>query len=184
MNYIYLAPDGRYDAVSTEEVEAVERSGRSSWQSYALTPSTWPEPSSAVVPLMEGRPGAVEPWVRPVEGVLNFGAQRTWEEMEKGVIHWQSAGRAVCDGKWHSGAMYGSKLFKTMLTHPRVCARCEELYGILRREGLSWQEWEDEVLLRLWPHVHRRQEVCHSTERTYNSCRKRYWRLTRFDNLL
>lgn len=50
-----------------EELRAVERSGHSSWQEYMSTPTKWPEPTVAVVPLMEARPGAVEPGLRPIE---------------------------------------------------------------------------------------------------------------------
>lgn len=51
--------------LSDEELQAVEESGRCSWQAYIATPTQWPEPTVPVVPLMQARPGAVEPGVRP-----------------------------------------------------------------------------------------------------------------------
>lgn len=59
--------NGGRDWLPTEELEAVEQSGRSTWQEYAMTPGEWPAPTVPVGALMDARPGAVEPGLRPVD---------------------------------------------------------------------------------------------------------------------
>lgn len=52
---------GEPDVLSLGELQCVERSGRSAWMDYATTPNEWPAVVVPMVPLMEARPGAVEP---------------------------------------------------------------------------------------------------------------------------
>lgn len=52
--------------LSYAELDAVEISGRSNWMDYAEAPAQWPEPSAAVIPLMDARPGKTEPGSSPV----------------------------------------------------------------------------------------------------------------------
>ena len=47
--------------LSWDELMSVEVSGRSFLHDYISTPSQWPEPTAAVAPLMDARPGATEP---------------------------------------------------------------------------------------------------------------------------
>lgn len=67
-----------FHTLSAEELRAVEQSGRCSWQAYIATPTQWPEPTVPVVPLMQARPGAVEPGVRPA----HFG----YHKVRKGAL--------------------------------------------------------------------------------------------------
>ena len=52
---------------SNVELEAIERSGKCSLLEYIQTPSQWPQNNSAVIPLMEQRPGAIPFGERPKE---------------------------------------------------------------------------------------------------------------------
>ena len=52
---------GEPDVLPLGELQCVERSGRSTWMDYATTPGEWPFVVVPMVPLMEARPGAVEP---------------------------------------------------------------------------------------------------------------------------
>ena len=58
--------NGEYHTITWEEVEDIERSGRSTWSQYASEPSQWPEPTAAFLPLCNARPGATIPGERPV----------------------------------------------------------------------------------------------------------------------
>jgi hypothetical protein len=59
----------KYDIAdfSPEEIEAIERSGRSSYLEYATTPGAWPGVVAPAIPLMRARPGACMPGLRPPE---------------------------------------------------------------------------------------------------------------------
>lgn len=64
------------------EMAAVERSGRSSWRTYAMQPGEWPQPCTPVSPLIDARPGATEP--QSVIGIWNTcrnGVSWTYDEL-------------------------------------------------------------------------------------------------------
>lgn len=63
---------GELDYLPWSDLEAAQRSGSSSWQDYASTPSQWPEITTPIVPLIDARPGQVEPEQVIVDG-LNSG---------------------------------------------------------------------------------------------------------------
>jgi hypothetical protein len=67
----YTDHNGITQTMGAEELEAVERSGRSSWYDYATTPTRWPEPTTPVVPLMMARPGATEPTIAHGSNILD-----------------------------------------------------------------------------------------------------------------
>ena len=52
---------GEPDVLPLGELDSVELTGRSRWMDYATTPGEWAALAAPVVPLMEARPGAVEP---------------------------------------------------------------------------------------------------------------------------
>ena len=57
--------EGKADFLYEDELQAVEITGRSTWQDYRRYPTTWPQQHVQVLSLMERRPGAVEPGKRP-----------------------------------------------------------------------------------------------------------------------
>ena len=67
---LYIDASGRADYLTLEELQAVELSGRSTWQEYASTPGEWPERTYVNLDaLMELRPGSVPEGDRPTEDV-------------------------------------------------------------------------------------------------------------------
>jgi hypothetical protein len=63
----FINAQGEPDVLPLGELEAVERSGRSSWREYAATPGEWPQQHVQVIGLMRCRPGSIEPGERPAE---------------------------------------------------------------------------------------------------------------------
>lgn len=61
--------NGDPDVLPWSEFDAVEITGRSTWQDYRRYHTTWPQQHVQVLSLMERRPGAVEPGKRPAEVV-------------------------------------------------------------------------------------------------------------------
>jgi hypothetical protein len=59
----FINAEGKPDELPLGELEAVERSGCSSWQTYIMQRPQWAPPSAPVVPLMEARPGQTDPVV-------------------------------------------------------------------------------------------------------------------------
>lgn len=73
---------GKEHTLGADELEAVERSGRSSWQVYAMQPGEWPEPCIPVTPLLNARPGATE--AQSMIGIWNTdrnGVSWTYDEL-------------------------------------------------------------------------------------------------------
>ena len=64
--YGYFFND-KVHALSAEEFDAIERSGRSSWEQYADVPSVWPGEVTPFLELCHARPGKCEVGERPAE---------------------------------------------------------------------------------------------------------------------
>lgn len=119
---------GELDLLPLSELEAVECSGRSSWQEYATQPGHWPQETTPVVPLMRARPGATEPEV--VHGVWNTertGVAWSYEELcELMRDHPISKAQAL-----HWGKMHGR-------TPQAVQAQMSRLRDLLVERKLKW----------------------------------------------
>jgi len=78
--------DDRVHVLTWDEIYAIEISGKSSLFEYITTPSQWPEPTTAVDPLMSARPGATDPGM----GMVDLGYQdfdvRPLTAMEKAFV--------------------------------------------------------------------------------------------------
>lgn len=48
----YVNHNGELDLMSDQEAQAIERSGRCSWQEYAAEPSAWSMDMHPIAPLM------------------------------------------------------------------------------------------------------------------------------------
>ena len=61
-NILFKNTQGEFDCLPLSELEAVERSGRSTWQEYAMETGQDVKQAAPVVPLMDARPGKTEPY--------------------------------------------------------------------------------------------------------------------------
>ena len=115
--------NGGRDWLPTEELEAVERSGRSTWQDYAMTPGEWPAPTSPICPLMDARPGAVEPLN---VALLNNQSRSPYKFESLGNIHYRAARVTACYKSANKG--FGAARFANFIDHLRVCTICLNHY--------------------------------------------------------
>jgi hypothetical protein len=167
----YTNADGYVDTITQEEVDAIERSGRSSWQEYIGMPAGYVLRRS-IVTEMGGRPGAndggpVEPQLRP---------GRRWkplDQMKKGVIHCRINGKTLCTGKQRRDA-FDVDGFRAALGHERVCQHCARVYYQQWTHGRRWTEEDVERLMRLWPDYRQRKRLVNELRRTYAACNTRY----------
>lgn len=75
--------------IHQEEIDAIERSGRSSWQHYAEVPTVWHERPLTGFELMHDRPGHTAPIIRPFE---HRHGER-WTDIEKlALLSYKSQG--------------------------------------------------------------------------------------------
>ena len=120
---IVFEMNGHRHVMSGEEAEAIERSGYSTWQDYSYFPGSWPEPNTAVVPLMDARPGKVE----PLDTVLLNQQSRSPFKFESlGNIHYRPARVTACYKSANKG--FGAARFANFVDHPRVCTICLNHY--------------------------------------------------------
>lgn len=120
----FINAEGKRDQLPLGEMQEVERSGRSTWQAYIMHPGQWPEPSTAVVPLMEGRPGQTAPRkVGPSQGNKHW----TIEEINELLMVDPKGGIEQ--------AAYGERIGRTAASVNRVLDRLREL---IRCRQLRW----------------------------------------------
>ena len=115
--------NGERDWLPTEELRAVERSGYSTWQQYAMTPGEWPAPITPILPLMDARPGKVEPLD---VALLNNQSRSPYKFESLGYIHYRPARVTACYKSANKG--FGAARFANFIDHPRVCTICLNHY--------------------------------------------------------
>ena len=86
MNYLYLDNTGRMTWMMSDEADAIERSGRCTWQDYANTPTEYIT-QRWQLQVMHSRPGRSEPGVRPVHKPPYVFK----DELERMRYHWDEA---------------------------------------------------------------------------------------------
>jgi hypothetical protein len=161
---------GDRDYMSKAEMDAVEKTGRCSVEKYAHTPTEWVSQDYKVLAL-HARPGQVEPGTRPPHFyVPESKLAKTFDQMEKGSIHWKSHGRSVCDNSNRAGAMYAGPEFARLSASERRCVACGELYATLTREGMKWSVADVILLKRMWKHWDKREDCARMLKRTVQSC--------------
>ena len=115
--------NGEEHYLPDEELQAVEMSGRSRWQDYAMTPGEWPAPTVPVCPLMDARPGAVEPMDH---AMLNKQSRSPYKFESLGYIHYRPSRVVACYKSSSKG--FGAARFANFIDHPRVCTICLNHY--------------------------------------------------------
>ena len=150
----YMNASGKPDTLSMDELEAVERSGRSNWENYAHTPSEWTGALHHPVPLMKRRPGRTYPPEFPR-------THKRWEPFELRLLR--------SDTK-------PGRLSAT-LQRPREEILLKRL--ALRSHSASWSQWEVELVLRYWHRPEKRNMVTAETKRTHAACTTMHYKLTR-----
>lgn len=121
-----------------DEIEAIERSGKCSVESYAHDDAPALSLPTAMDKLatMEHRPGAIERGVRPVhiEQVPRFREitrpapkETQWHLLDRRNV----GGYAACGGKADRSDVFGFARFGRMRSHRKVCKAC---YYIWREE--------------------------------------------------
>lgn len=131
--------NGQWHFMLQDEIDAIEQSGRSvdqygrpmTAQAYGITecPNEWPAPTVPFVPLMEARPGAVEPWLRPVHCVVDVPRKdRPYRIKAKdGLIHMYRIGSHVtaCGSRALHSEIWGFMRFERIVDHERACPKCK-----------------------------------------------------------
>ena len=118
---------GEPDVLPLGELEAVERSGRSIFGEYAMKPSQWPVAQVAVIPLMEGRPGATVP--HPSFFELIGDGNKRWTITEIEVLLRQA------DEPDHSWAIIASRHKRSLSSVKTMGYKVSELIRVSR---LKW----------------------------------------------
>jgi hypothetical protein len=126
--------NGEVHTVSAKEVDAIERSGRSSFQEYASVPTVYETLGVAVLPLMAVRPGQTEPGRSSTATERVELLDEPQEVTNPGLIHWTyySGSRHIgsvraCTRK--PGMGYATGRFARMAEHSRICERCLLLFN-------------------------------------------------------
>ena len=137
--YPYQLHDERH-AITAEEVEAIERTGRSSWQQYASIPTQWPGERFAVLPLMEGRPGATEPGEFPTQRAQppksKGGNLPGWTVRRTHLLdrRWTRRNEASCGSIAEYIEVVGFAAFGEVYDLPTTCKRCREVWERVKAE--------------------------------------------------
>lgn len=167
----YLDHKGELDCMPYEELESVERSGRSSWQVYAMQPGDWPNQCTPIAPLMDARPGQTTEGEFPAHlPVIESPTAKTFDEMQKGGIHWKVNSRSACDNVVRPGGMFVGPQFARARASARRCEACADLYRTLVREGMKWSGDDVRTLRRMWKDYEQREECARLLRRTFYSC--------------
>ena len=162
---------GEPDVLPLGELEAVERSGRSSWQEYGMEIGEWPGEQFAVESLMEARPGQTIPGKYPAHlPIIESPCAKTFEAMQKGGIHWKVNARSACDNIARPGGMFSGPQFARASSNARRCEACSDLYRTLVREGMKWSRDDVRTLRTMWKHFEQRDECARLLRRTFQSC--------------
>jgi hypothetical protein len=162
---------GEPDVLPLGELEAVERSGRSRWMEYAATLGEWPAAPVPIVPLMEARSNQTTADAYPAHVTLPVSVSaKTFDEMQKGGIHWKVNSRSACDSVFRPGGMFAGPQFARASSNVRRCEPCAELYRTLVREGMKWSKDDIRLLRAMWKNFERRDECATLLRRTFQSC--------------
>lgn len=136
MRYFF---NGQWHFMLDDEIAAIEQSGRSvdqygrpmTAQSYGSTdcPNEWPVVTVPFVPLMEARPGAIEPWARPIHTVVSMPRKDRTERTKAhdGMLHMYKIGthHSACGTHTPHGDTWGYLRFERILDHERACPKCK-----------------------------------------------------------
>jgi hypothetical protein len=162
---------GEQDVLSLGELDAVEITGRCSWQEYLRYATQWPSVTVPVDSLMDARPGQTTPgkYLAHVPLPVSVSA-KTFDEMQKGGIHWKVNSRSACDSVFRPGGMFSGPQFARASSNARRCEACSDLYRTLVREGMKWSRDDVRTLRTMWKHFERREECARLLRRTFQSC--------------
>jgi hypothetical protein len=152
--------NGNTAYMSREEMDAVERSGRSSWQHWANVSSI--PPRTQLVELasaMRWRPGKTPAAKHPRAGLY---WTRSEIEMVRGM-------KGPSDALMASAAM--------QRTQEEVVAK----YVSMRKRPIAvpWKPWEVALLKRWWANPKRRDALTDELKRTHLACQLKYMRITK-----
>lgn len=125
--------NGERHTMGRDEMEAIERSGpphRVTDYAHPSAPNDWPVETFPVRPLMDARPGAVDPWVRPAEQVITKPRVDRPNQCKKsdGLFHYRVDSRSnpTCGAYANRADVMGFEPFRTITKHPKVCQECRE----------------------------------------------------------
>lgn len=124
--------NGERHTMGRDEMEAIERSGpahRVTDYAHPSAPNDWPV-ETGFIPLMDARPGAVDPWVRPAEQViLKPRVDRPWQcKPSDGFFHYRVNSRSnpTCGAYANKADVMGFEPFRTITKHPKACQECRK----------------------------------------------------------
>ena len=148
MSYRYTF-NGVTHTMSGAEAEAIERSGPPHRvQDYAMSvgSETFCDHARGALALgarlMSERPGAIEPGLRrTLAEEIADGKGLPWDLMTKGKIHLsvvkERHTHKACGGHARKGETFGTRVFATMMDHPRVCPDCLSAYFTMKMEKVE-----------------------------------------------
>lgn len=168
--------NGHQHYVSSDEVDAIERSGRSEWRNYAVNATVYPDPIHGAWKHLNDRPGAT----MPIKGL---------EELDKGFSHWSAAedkrlvdmlmagvGVALISPELRRSIQSVEMRIKRRGLREIVAQRREQavmnLYGTTR----AWSKYEDLELMALKERGVPFQKIAVMFGRTVEQVRNRWHR--------
>jgi hypothetical protein len=176
MNYINA--DGDMDAITIEELQAIERTGRCSWQRYSIAPTVWyPHRAkmSALVMAMDERPEPSEPGERPVQHPPPPPVPERPVVIDDGWVHWKGDRVAMCSEERVLRGV-SRKNFIALDGDPMRCPECIKRLEAMAGEGMPWMDWEVKLLMDEWPYAGRRKLVMERLGRSYYACRSKHYK--------
>jgi hypothetical protein len=156
--------------MDADEVAAIERSGRSTWQEYAMTPAVYAE-HGRPWEVMNDRPGQTAEAQR-VEQVPSK-RWKPFEDSTMGIIHCSAFTGTLC-GLSRIQGILGQQDFFAATGHYRVCPKCAEEYRAMIGSAGGWARLQGMVLARWWPYPSMRHKITKALGRSYKACQTRY----------